>query len=225
MKTIKLLILSILTTVYSPLTGQDLDNGQIPFYALPFYSYKPLQIHIGRYSEELTTKDTTALLALAKHIKSHIDSVTIETLYILSMRLYELKRKDESFYWFHTAKTRARIFVEMLDPQKIGSIGSEAFELKHLFSSFNQLVGVYINGYGFNDVEKGASTMEIVKNEVKNILPFKSIYKTIHFLPDTAIQDLKAKKEKEMEESITYFRTNKDDIKKQRIEAGIQDKY
>ncbi|MDQ1086420.1 hypothetical protein [Siphonobacter sp. SORGH_AS_1065] len=210
---------------FTKLCAQDLDNGQIPFYAEPYYNYKPLRINIGKYSEQLKTNDTTQLLDLANKIKADINNVSIETLYVLSLRLYDLGKKDESFYWFHTAKTRARIFVEALDPEKIRGIGSEAFELKHLFTAFNQIVGSYINAYGFNDVEKAASTMEIIKTEIKNIKFYTSVYKKTKFLSDTKLEEIKTKKEKDIEESINYFRANKDEIKKKRIEAGIQDKY
>lgn len=219
------LILLLISLPFSNLPAQDLDHGQIPFYAEPYYNYKPLKVNIGKYSDELSTNDTAALLALANTMKTSIDSVPIEALYVLSLRLFDLGKKDESFYWFHTAKTRARIFSEMLDPKWIGTIGSAAFERKQLFVSFNQLAGIYINGYGFNDVEKGASVIEKVKEEVKWIKPYRNVYTTMLFLPDTSIIALKHKKEKELEESVTYYRAHKDELKKKRIEAGIQDKY
>lgn len=219
------LLLLFLMLLFSNLYSQDLDNGQIPFYAEPYYRYKPLKVNIGKYSDELRTSDTTELLALMNTIQTNIDSVSIEALYILSVRLYDLGKKDESFYWFHTAKTRAKIFTEMLDPKWIGTIGSVAFERKQLFVSFNQTVGIYINGYGFNDVEKGAAVIEKIKSEVKLINTYKDVYKTMLFLPDTSLIAIKEKKEKELEESVIYYRTHKEELKKKRIEAGIQDKY
>ena len=225
MRKFNILILVILAITCFDSLAQDLDNGLIPFYAEPYYNYKPLKIDIGEYSDKLMTNDTTQLLDLSRQIKSDINNITIETLYILSIRLYDLGKKDESFYWFQTAKTRARIFIEMLNPKKIGGIGSEAFELKQLFVSINNNVGVYINGYGFNDVEKGLSTYETVKNEVNAIQSYKDVYKKIKFLPDTELVNIKAEKEKELEGGLTYLKANKEAIVKQRIEAGIQDKY
>ena len=43
----------------------------------------------------------------------------------------------------------------MLQPNKIGSIGSETFELKKLFIALNQLVGEYMNVYGLNNIDNG----------------------------------------------------------------------
>jgi hypothetical protein len=220
-----ILILANLIFAFSNVFAQELDNGQIPFYALPYYNYKPLIINIGEYSEQLKTNDIIQLRKLSQEIKANIDNVTIETLYIFSIRLYDLGKKDDSFYWFHTAKTRARIFIEMLDPEKIGSIGSPAFELKQLFVSFNQIVGIFINGYGFNDFEKGISTYETVKNEVKYIKSYKDVYKNIKFKSDNELGNIKANKIKEFEDGITYLKINKEKIVKTRIETGIQNKY
>jgi hypothetical protein len=225
MKKISTLLLMILIIVVTNASGQDLDHGQIPFYAEPYYNYKPLKINIGSYSDSLKVNDAVKLVELSNNIRASIDNVPVEVLYILAVRLYDLGKKDESFYWFQTAKTRARIVIEMLDPKKIGSIGSQPFELKQLFLSFNQIVGIYINGYGFNDVDEGIATMEKVRNEVDDIKPYNSVYKNISFLSETVIEGIKADKKKELDEGLAYFKTNKEEIKKKRIEAGIQDKY
>jgi hypothetical protein len=224
-KKMGIFLLTILVMMFNDSIGQELDNGQIPFYAEPYYNYKPLKISVGRYSELLKTNDPTELIRVSEQIKADIDNINIETLYVMSVRLYDLGKKDEAFYWFQTAKLRARIFIEMLDPKKIGGIGSEAFEHKQLFGTFNQLAGGYINGYGFNDVEKGVTTMEVIRNEIKNIKSYKEVYKKVKFVSDSDLEGIKEKKEKELEEMIAYSRANKEEIKKKRIEAGIQDKY
>ena len=205
-------------------------NGQgtkahIPFYAEPYYNYDPLKITIGKYKSELLTTDTTKLNALAEKIKADINHTDIESLFFLSIRLYDLGKKDDAFYWFHTAKARAIIFIDMLDPKNIGGIGDKAFELQQFFSTTSQLVGEYINGYGFNDIDKGIAELEKVKNEIKNILGYKEVYKDIHFSTEIDIEKEKTEGEERLSKLIDYMKTNKDEIKKQRIENGIQDKY
>lgn len=64
------------------------------------------------------------------------------------------------------------------------------------FVSCNQLVGEYMNGYGFNDFDKGLETYEKVKNEVKNIQSYKNVYKNISFIDDSNLENEKAKKRK-----------------------------
>lgn len=201
------------------------ENSRIPFYALPYYNYEPLTITIGKYQKELLTSDKTELENLETKIKNDINNTDIESLYFLSIRLYDLGKKDDAFYWFQTAKARARIFLSMLDKEKIGSIGSEVFELKQLFISFNQLVGEYMNGYGFNDIDKGIAVFEKVKFEVKEIQSYKNIYPKVNFIDDKNLEIEKVNKEKDLTETIEFVKNNKDKIKKQRVENGTQDKY
>lgn len=221
---ISILFLFLIGLVVTPAVGQELDNGRIPFFAAPVYNYQPLTIKVGKHSKELKTNDPNELLKTAEKIRADIDNTNIETLYVLSVRLYDLGKKDESFYWFHTAKGRARVFVETLDKQKVGGMGSPAFELKQLFNSFNQLAGTYINGYGFNDLEKGMAIMGKVREEVKDIKSLAKIYPKVVFL-DSILEEAKRNKEKDFDETLAYIRDHKEEIQKSRIEAGIQDKY
>lgn len=228
MKLFRTIISATLFTLFlvsSTATNGQTTKGHIPFYAEPYYNYDPLKITIGKYKKELLTNDTTELISLASKIKADINSTDIESLYFLSIRLYDLGKKDDAFYWFQTAKSRARIFMNTLDPKKIGSIGDETFELKQFFVTCNQLVGEYLNGYGLNDFDKGIAVFEKVKNEVKNIQSYKNVYPNIQFLDDKTVEKEKANKEDELEKTIDYLKTHKEEIKKQRIENGIQDKY
>lgn len=228
MKLFRTIISATLFTLFlvsSTATNGQTIKGHIPFYAEPYYNYDPLKITIGKYKKELLTNDTTELISLASKIKADINSTDIESLYFLSIRLYDLGKKDDAFYWFQTAKSRARIFMNTLDPKKIGSIGDETFELKQFFVTCNQLVGEYLNGYGLNDFDKGIAVFEKVKNEVKNIQSYKNVYPNIQFLDDKTVEKEKANKEDELEKTIDYLKTHKEEIKKQRIENGIQDKY
>lgn len=205
--------------------GQELDNGKIPFYAPPYYNYKPLKVKIGKFSKELETKDTKKLLDLADSFKADIDNIRIEAMYILSIRLYDIGEKDKSFYWFQTAKLRGRIFVQTLDNKSLGAIGSEGFELKQLFSTINLSVGGYINGYGFNDFDRGIATYETVVGELKNVKPFSNVYSSIKFVSDAMFEEAKAQKIKELETAVIEMKATKEEIIKKRIEAGIQGKY
>jgi hypothetical protein len=162
---------------------------------------------------------------LAVKIKADINNTDIESLFFLSIRLYDLGKKDDAFYWFHTAKARAIVFIDMLDPNKIGSIGDKPFELKQFFISTSQIVGEYLNGYGFNDIDKGIAVIENVKSEIKNIQSYKGVYEDIHFVNDEKLLTEKTEGEERLSKLIEYMKSHKDEIKKQRIESGIQDKY
>jgi hypothetical protein len=196
----------LFTFSWTPTNGQG-TKGQIPFYALPYYNFNPLTITIGKYKKELLTSDTSELITLANKIKADLNNTDVESLYFLSIRLYDLGKKDEAFYWFQTAKSRARIFINMLDPEKLGSIGSPGFELKQLFIGINATVGEYMNGYGFNDFDKGTAVFEKVKSEVKNIQSYKDIYKEVAFLDDSNLEKEKKSKEEDLAKTIDYLRT------------------
>ena len=224
-KTVITLSLFVLFTFSATTTWGQGTKGHIPFYAEPYYNYDPLKITIGKYKNELLTNDTTKLTILANKIKADINNTNIESLYFLSVRLYDLGKKDDAFYWFQTAKSRARIFMNMLEPKKIGSIGDETFELKQLFITFNQIVGEYLNGYGLNDIDKGLAVFEKVKSEVKDIQSYKDVYKKVRFLDDKYLEIEKANKKKDFAQTTDYIKTHKEEIKKQRIDNGTQDKY
>lgn len=194
-------------------------------YVTPIYNYKPLAISVGKYSQELLTNDATTLLATANNINKDIDNTNIETLYILAIRLYDLGKKDDAVYWFYRAQLRGRVFINMLNPRKIGSIGSPAFETKQFFIAFNELAGTYINGYGGNDIDKMLQTIERVKGEAKNIHSYKNVYKNISFIDDKNLENQILEQQKGMEGLMDYMAKNKERIKKQRQEAGIEGKY
>lgn len=224
-KTLPIFLLFAFSILSGKTTNGQGAEGHIPFYAEPYYNYDPLKITIGKYKKELLTNDTTQLDSLATKVKADINNTDIESLYFLSIRFYDLGKKDDAFYWFQTAKSRARIFINMLDPTKIGSIGSPAFELKQLFIAINQIVGEYMNGYGFNDIDKGIAVFKKVKSEVKYIQSYKNIYKDIAFIDDSNLEKEKLNKEEDLAKTIEYVTEHKEEIIKQRIESGIQDKY
>src|SRR5207244_10164755 len=70
-----------------------------------------------------------------------------------AIRLYDLGYRKESVYWFYSAQYLGRQFGVLLDQTKMGSIGSPGFELLHAQNAFYQLVGPYINGYAFGDMD------------------------------------------------------------------------
>ena len=217
--------LCVLSILYATAIQGQPTNGPIPFYALPYYNYKPLTITIGKYKKELLTTDTAALTRLAATIKADINNTDVESLFFLSIRLYDLGKKDAAFYWFQTAKARARVFMSMLDPAKTGGMGAPAFERVQLFGAIDEIVGEYLNGYGFNDIDKGLAVFIRVRSEVKDIRSYKAVYKQIAFLDDAKLESAKADKVADLGKTIAYIRANKADIKKERIKNGVQDKY
>ena len=218
-------MLCVLSILYATTIQGQPTNGPIPFYALPYYNYKPLTITIGKYKDRLMTTDTAALTRLAATIKADINNTDVESLYFLSIRLYDMGKKDAAFYWFQTAKARARVFITMLDPAKTGGIGAPAFEREQLFGAINESVGEYLNGYGFNDLNKCLAVFIRVRSEVKDIRSYKAVYKQMVFLDDARLESAKADKAADLGKTIAYIKANRAEIKAERIKNGVQDKY
>jgi hypothetical protein len=70
-------------------TNGQATKGHIPFYAEPYYNYSPLKITIGKYKKELLTNNVSELIIVANKIKADINNTDIESLYFLSIRLYD----------------------------------------------------------------------------------------------------------------------------------------
>ncbi len=171
------------------------------------------------------TSDTAALNRVAATIKADINNCDVESLYFLSIRLYDVGEKDAAFYWFHTAKARARVFVTMLDPAKTGRMGAPAFERETLFGAIDESVGEYLNGYGFNDLNKCIAVIGRVRSEVKDIRSYKTVYKQFVFRDDANLEPAKAETSADLGKLIAYIKANKASIRADRIKNGIQDKY
>ena len=198
--------------------------AQIPLYVSPIYNYDPLSINTPDYQKELLSLNSTNCDSLGIVFKSRLDSVSIESLFIYAIRLYDLGKKDESVLWFHTAKLRAGIFSKSLDQEKIGGIGSKPFELKQAFIAFSQLAGEYINGYAGGDVDKWIATLKEVKTTVDSLTVFIQ-YQDIAFVVQEDFQKAKENRLADCDKLIAYLEENKKEIKKTRKKNGIEGKY
>jgi hypothetical protein len=92
-KTVMTFSLFVLFTFSVTTTNGQGTKGHIPFYAEPYYNYDPLKITIGKYKTKLLTNDPSELVILANTIKADINNTDIESLYFLSIRLYDLGKK------------------------------------------------------------------------------------------------------------------------------------
>jgi hypothetical protein len=96
--------------------------------------------------------------------------------YVAAIRLYDFGFRKDSIYWFYSAQYRGRLFATLIDQEKMGSIGSAAFELYHAQNAFQQLVGPYINGYAFGDIDRLIPIIERVQREGKVVPDLTKIY-------------------------------------------------
>jgi hypothetical protein len=207
--------------------GQKKDAGQppMPIYVTPFYDSNGLKVAVGEQSKRLASADSKTILQVSEELKKEKDKLRADVMYVAAIRLYDLGHKDEAVYWFYSAQYRARVFSSILDKEKVGSIGSEAFELKQAYLSFNQLAGEYINGYAFGDLPKLEKTLLKVVEEGKSAPKYCDIYPKVKFAPEESWAEKNKEVSKGLSGLIEFIKTNADSIKEQRKKNGIEGKY
>ena len=96
-------------------------------------------------------------------MKKSWDTLNFADTYVAAIRLYDLGFRKESIYWFYSAQYRGRLFASLIDRDKMGSMGDPGFELFQAQNAFQQLVGPYINGYAFGDIDQLVPIIERVQ--------------------------------------------------------------
>ena len=117
------------------------QTASADFYVAPFYNSKGPSIKIGKFSKELASADKQSIKITVATIKQEMATLPAITMFVAAARLFDLGYRDEAMYWFYAAQYRARLFQALLEPSKIGGMGSTAFELKSAHSAFRQTLG------------------------------------------------------------------------------------
>jgi hypothetical protein len=201
------------------------NQSPMPVYVTPFYNSKGPEISVGKYSEQLAAADAKSIDKLLAELDKEQATLPAEVMYVAAIRLYDLGRKDEATYWFYAAQYRGRLFTALLDPAAVGGIGSPAFERKQAYNAFNQLAGVYINGYAFGQLPMLEKSVQRVIDESKTLPDFAAAHPEVKFIP----QDQWPAKNEGISAGLTkmldYIKTNADTIRAQRKASGIEGKY
>ena len=143
------------------------DPAHIEVYITPYYNSKGPAIDVGPFSSGLAAKNETEFVATIAKMKKSWDTLNFAETYVAAIRLYDLGFRKESIYWFYSAQYRGRLFASLIDRDKMGSMGDPGFELFQAQNAFQQLVGPYINGYAFGDIDQLVPIIERVQKEGK----------------------------------------------------------
>jgi hypothetical protein len=203
----------------------DINPSHIDAYITPYYNSKGLEVSVGRFSSGLASKNEADFLATIAQMKKDWDRLTFPELYVAAIRLYDLGYRKEAVYWFYSAQYRGRQFGVLLDQSKMGSIGSPGFELFHAQNAFYQLVGTYINGYAFEDTDGLVKIVERVQKEGGHIPDLQAAYPGVIFKDKSEWQPTNTALADGMNGLISTLKDKKDEIKRQRIERGIEEKF
>jgi len=203
----------------------EIDPTHIDVYVTPYYNSKGPAVKVGRFSSGLASAKEDDVLTTIAEMKKDWNRLTFPELYVGAIRLYDLGYRKEAVYWFYSAQYRGRQFGVLLDQTKMGSIGSPGFELLHAQNAFYQLVGPYINGYAFGDTDGLVKTVEKVQKEGRQIPDLQAAYPGVTFKNKGEWSSANTELADGMNQLVSMLKEKKDEIKRQRVERGLEEKF
>ena len=212
-------------SVASKAAAREINPSHIDVYVTPYYNSKGPAVSVGRFSSGLASAKLDEFLTTIVEMKKDWDRLTFPELYVAAIRLYDLGYRKEAVYWFYSAQYRGRQFGLLLDQTKMGSIGSPGFELLHAQNAFYQLVGSYINGYAFGDIDGLVKIVERVQKEGRRIPDLQVAYPGVTFKSQSEWMSANTDLADGMNQLISTLKEKKDEIRRQRIERGMEEKF
>jgi hypothetical protein len=221
------LIVFLVVAVCSGLVaGQTItDPAHIDVYVTPFYNSKGSVIDVGLFSNGLAAKDEGEFVATITKMKESWDTLNFPETYVAAIRLYDVGFRKDSIYWFYSAQYRGRLFATLIDQEKMGSIGSPGFELFQAQNAFQQLVGPYVNGYAFGDIDQLIPIIERVQKEGRTVPDLTKIYPRVTFKPKSEWDAGNKGLNEGLTKLLMTLKNEKASIKQQRIEHGMEAKF
>ena len=201
------------------------DPAHIEVYVTPYYNSKGPAVEVGPFSSGLAAKNESEFVATIAKMKQSWNTLNFPEVYVAAIRLYDLGFRKDSIYWFYSAQYRARLFATVIDQEKMGSIGSAGFELFHAQNAFQQLVGPYINGYAFGDIDQLIPIIEKVQSEGKTVPDLTRIYPRVTFKPKSEWDAGNKGLNEGLNKLVMTLKNEKASIKQQRIEHGMEAKF
>jgi hypothetical protein len=201
------------------------DPAHIEVYITPFYNSEGPTIEAGPFSKGLAAESEAEFVTTIKKMKQSWNELRFPEIYVAAIRLYDLGFRNESIYWFYSAQYRGRLFAGLIDREKMGGMGAPGFELVQAANAFQQLVGPYINGYAFSDIDRLMPIIARVQNENKTVRDLEKLYPNISFKPRSEWDAVN----KGLNEGLTKFidtvKNEAATLKKTRIENGTEAKF
>lgn len=206
--------------------GQTItDPAHIEVYVTPYYNSKGPAVDVGPFSSGLAAKNESEFVATISKMKMSWETLNFPEVYVAAIRLYDLGFRKESIYWFYSAQYRGRLFATLINQEKMGTIGSPGFELFQAQNAFQQLVGPYINGYAFGDIDQLIPIIEKVQREGKIVPDLTKIYPRVTFKPKSEWDAGNKGLNEGLAKLATTLKNEKASIQQQRTEHGMQTKF
>jgi hypothetical protein len=182
-------------------------------------------IYVGPFSKGLSATNDTEFVATISKMKESWNNLKFPEMYVGAICLYDRGFRNEAVYWFYSAQYRSRLVASLLDQAKMGSIGDPGFELAHAANSFQQLVGLYINGYAFGHIDDLALVLERVQKEGKTVPDLNRVYPGVSFKSRSAWEMLNKELNDGLSGLLETVKEQRADIKQQRVESGIEARF
>ena len=206
--------------------GQTItDPAHVEVYVTPYYNSKGPTIDVGPFSSGLGAKSEPEFVATISKMKKSWGTLNFAETYVAAIRLYDLGFRIESIYWFYSAQYRGRLFASLIDRDKMGSMGDPGFELFQAQNAFQQLVGPYINGYAFGDIDQLIPIIEKVQREGRTVPDLTKIYPRVAFKPKSEWDAGNKGLNEGLTKLLMTLKNEKASIKQQRIEHGMEAKF
>jgi hypothetical protein len=219
-------LLVIVVSLCAVAVGQTInDPVRIEIYVTPYYNSKGPVIDVGRFSSGLAVKNESEFVATISKMQQSWNTLNFPETYVAAIRLYDLGFRKESIYWFYSAQYRGRLLATLIDQEKMGTIGDPGFELFQAQNAFQQLVGPYINGYAFGDIDQLVPIIEKVQREGKTVPDLTRIYPRVTFKPKSEWDVGNKGLNDGLTKLLITLKKEKASIKQQRIEHGMEAKF
>jgi hypothetical protein len=206
--------------------GQTItDPAHIDVYITPYYNSKGPAIEVGPFSSSLAAKNEPEFVAAIAKMKKSWGTLNFAETYVAAIRLYDLGFRKESIYWFYSAQYRGRLFASLIDRDKMGNMGDPGFELFQAQNAFQQLVGPYINGYAFGDINQLVPIIERVQKEGQTVPDLTKIYPRVAFKPKSEWDAGNKGLNEGLTKLLVSLKNDKANIKQQRNEHGMETKF
>src|SRR5213082_3300711 len=206
--------------------GQVINNpARIEIYVTPYYNSEGPAINVGPFSKGLAANSEPEFVATISKMQQSWDTLNFPEMYVAAIRLYDLGFRKESIYWFYSAQYRGRLLATLVDRDKMGSMGEPGFELVHAANAFQQLVGPYVNGYAFGDVDQLVPIIEKVQMEGKKLPDMNKIYPRVSFKNRSEWETDNKGLNEGLGKLVETLKEQKASIKQQRIERGMEAKF
>ncbi len=133
------------------------DFGIIPIYVAPIYSGPqkngdpPGLVKIDkRYDQLLMSNSPDSIMKAMKQILDSQQTASPLLLYILSCRLFDVGFKDDATFIFYIARDRHMLVKAVAEEFKDLVLSVDPYAM----NSFHQLMGPFINGHAFGNIDK-----------------------------------------------------------------------